>query len=367
MKVYGKRGKRSHIIIPIQSKFEDVEFSEDDDDGHQQSIDLKTSSTNSIISRDTTRPTSKEFSTTLQTTVESVRQHVIAYRSDSLELETKDESNDDFKKEESKLDAFDFMSNTAPKKKKRKTNYRKERLIEEDDEDIDTSQLKVVNDVNRYISSLKDAVDPNNDAKNTDILKKLFEEPLQESIKGTDLDKKNHQRLYGRNRTFLINNDDEENLELEVSDADIDQKIPLTTMQRLEATHHYNDLKNMGTDLKYENDLDFLTRKRLSSIDLASELLHLCLNLENDDQFRMFILEHHSEDIWRWSLTCFRTILEENYNHEFLSVLLLLQGYILSTLPLDTDSLPEEIDMFISALYDQIYFKVLVIRQVEVI
>ena len=357
MKTYGKF-KRSTLQLALlqPDNKSDVEFSSDSDNdtGVLSSIDTHSIGKNvspppknvGVHSENVTIPASSDNNSTLG--------------------KGSTEANQD------SLSVFDFMSKTiSPKVKRRKTRYTLRRptgyfdesVSGESGDNIQDRGSEKLNDIINNVNEFLDGLQP----KNEDPLLHMFEE---QAIQGGDdcskEDEDSNQqlasasgRVYDKRRTLLIDRKGEEDMEdtilEEYNEALEDEK---REEEKLESSlspdehrltqgrlYHYNELKNMGQTLSYQEDLDFL----MSSVspngtveDFMSTLLAFSSSIDTNEPFKCYLLKNHSLEICQKCLT--RMDLDS-------LPLLLVQSYILNTfLPQAGDSAPKKLPKNISTL-----------------
>ncbi|CCD22749.1 Rad61p NDAI_0A05940 [Naumovozyma dairenensis CBS 421] len=330
MKVYGRSGKASRVSIngklqssPVEDN-DNIEFSSDDEN----------------------KSTSRQSSDTLQTTLDTI--HRNGPSSDQgkhiIEQEHGLEFKEGKRKSEAvavgKSDAFAFLEiESKGSLKRRKTNYRRSKR-EENYQESGTSSPAMedgingiyenINDVNEYINSLND------DGS-------LVEKFVKEHLMVFDTNAKENQALsdksvpgatskksYGRLRTILINKNEDEDIEA-LSETELQNRAIATEEKKSTKNNdltHFNELKNMGTSLKYRDDLDFLQRKEMGTIEYISALVNFCITLHTDEDFKKIVMELDIDTIRDW---CFESY-PEGLQSSTLEIIYLLQGYLITTL-----------------------------------
>lgn len=208
-----------------------------------------------------------------------------------------------FMKDE-KLSAFNFLDGSKASKRKRRRTYQKHDAnitssIEPDVQDEDSITMhnefesirKIYNDINEFILKLPRADD--------DILNKMLENEMKmdDAVENNSI-RTSKDKKYGKFRTILIN----KNKENEIMGEEVDQKANTLSLNNadnsnaekegLTSTNHYNELKNMGDTIKYQDDIEFLLSNSKSNDNTTvpineyfKKLLNLSLMIINDEEF----------------------------------------------------------------------------------
>ena len=329
VKVYGKRSS-SLVCQFSQPNDSEVELS-DTEDGKQEDDqrDCATEVTDSTsggqdelaLSNDTTVETSK-------LSCDSEDQFSIS----SVPSSVQGTHNED------KFKAFDFLdSNTNTKK--RRTNYRRNNSEVCDIPATGFPSIPIdrtVSDLNAFLSSLQPANGEDDLQEHSRELRKSVQES-KSKVRG--------RVMYDRSRTMLYNKEEEENAieegEEKEDTTEISEEDPSSADG---STHHYNELKNMGESLKYQDDLGFLTEKSPSKLDtdsFTSRLLNLALTLKQDEDFLLYVDKHCAIDVCSWSLA------KKALDHP---VTTMLQAFLLAKIDLPQESLPFLSEKLIVAL-----------------
>lgn len=244
------------------------------------------------------------------------------------------------REEVAKLKAFDFLDSDL-KPKKRKTNYTRN-SCQTDDSSVaglpDVLIDRTVSDLNDFLSSL------NSSTEEAD-LQGTLEKELRSSIKERKSDVKGRV-MYDRSRTMLYKKDGEEDL---VEDVEGKEGAAIETpaehqMSAEGTTHHYNELKNMGEWMKYQDDLEFLTEKSPANFDsnlFTSRLINLTLTLSQDEDFLAYIHRHCTVEVCGWFLA------KKSLDHP---VIMLLQAFLLVKIQLPEEHLPPYFEQLVLAL-----------------
>lgn len=229
--------------------------------------------------------------------------------------------------------SYDFLDipfeRVLKKRKKRSKKYHKTIIKEitasDDDDDSNDSQLmdneenknllECLNNVKTFISNIKPIDD------NVDILLNNHSEVTNTDNNNGILPsiKSNRAKLYGRNRTILLDQNKQEDEELSESDIEEEQNITekINSSQQFNSssitsdtssqyikTHNYSELKNMGTSLKYQYDLDFLlidtNDPEVTEAELIPKFINFALLLENEDAFFEYVKKYRLMEIWCW-------------------------------------------------------------------
>ena len=270
------------------------------------------------------------------------------------------------------LSVFDFMSKAiSPKVKRKKTRYTSRRPTGYFDESVDgvpsdhmqdrgSERLNdIINNVNEFLDGLQ--------PKNEDPLLHMFEEQaMQGRDAGSGRDEDNNKqpasasgRVYDKRRTLLIDRKGEEDMEdtilEEYNEALEDEKREEEKLENSLSPdehkltqgrlYHYNELRNMGQTLSYQEDLDFL----MSSVspngnieDFMSSLLDFSSAIDTNEPFKCYLLKNHSLEI------CQKCLMRIDLDS---LPLLLVQSHILDTfLPQAGDNALNKLPNNISAV-----------------
>ncbi|AQZ16064.1 RAD61 (YDR014W) [Zygosaccharomyces parabailii] len=233
------------------------------------------------------------------------------------------------------LKAFDFLDHTEQLTKRRKTLH--QASTDPNDEDTATKLVndnpfnKTIDDLNKFISSLK-----NGDESS---IQETFKEELEKSLE-LKSSGGSGKLTYGHSRTILLSKDEEEGLE-----ADEDE-LKLSKEQKDDSqTYHINELKNMGDNLKYQDDLELLMEgspTKMSRPHFTSNLLSIALTMNADEDFCCYVNEHQAAEMWRWFFS------QRDWNDP---VLILMQGWLSTIFHLPADDLPPFFQSFVAASY----------------
>lgn len=206
------------------------------------------------------------------------------------------------------LDLLNFLNEPALK---RRRNYIKQEFSVPTIEKPFYEVEQVINNVDNILTSL-------NSKSNIDL------HIADDNKREINMNKKNSSSrvTYGKTRTFLVKK--------VTSDSEVEDSTNCINTEDLcddTSLHHFNQLKNMGESLKYQDELDFIMDLHTPSTrnDKISKILNLTLNFLNDKHFLDYIIRYYSKEIWEW---CF---LEIDSNDEILS---LLQVFIVTTIPI---------------------------------
>lgn len=230
---------------------------------------------------------------------------------------------------EDKFKAFDFLD-SGTNTKKRRTNYRR---TNSDVCDVPATGFpsisidRTVSDLNAFLSSLQPT-------DGEDDLQETLERELRKSVQESK-SKVRGRVMYDRSRTILYNKEEEENAIEGSEEKDDTTEISGEDPSSADgSTHHYNELKNMGESLKYQDDLGFLTEKLPSKLDtdsFTSRLLNLALTLKQDEDFLKYVDKHCAIDVCSWSLA------KKAFDHP---VTTMLQAFLLAKIDLPQENLP---------------------------
>lgn len=244
-----------------------------------------------------------------------------------------------FPLDQSELKAFDFLDEHSQVKKRRKTNYK--RLYNENFNDTgnfnpQSGINKTIDELHEFLSVLK--------GRNDNSIQETFKKELRKSVEEKD-SKMDSKITYGRLRTMLLGKDEDDAIELEEETEENHLKKPSTSnVQDSISTHHYNELKNMGEILKFQDDLEFLTEDDPAIMDtplFTFKLLNLALTMNNDEEFCRYINKHCVVEVSNW---CFS---KKDFGNE---MLLLFQGYLSTKLNVPSKDLPRCFEQFIISL-----------------
>lgn len=240
--------------------------------------------------------------------------------------------------EVAKLRAFDFLD--SGQKKKRRRNYTRtgSDIFNPSLTDLPNISIdKTVSDLNDFLSSLKST-------NEEETLQETLEKELRKSVEDKQSDVAGRVR-YDGSRTILYNKNEEEDVSEEAAEEDSTPETPKEPSDTIEgSTHHYNELRNMGESLKYQDELEFLQEKSAASIDVnsfTSILLNLALTLKQDSEFLQYVNKHHAIDVCSW---CFAI---EALNHPVIG---LLQAFFLSEINLPREHLPHFFEELVTTL-----------------
>lgn len=317
MKVYGKYSRYRRIIESFDSSA--VELSDESDRSEDEGY-----LNDCLASDDTTKVT---------TAGQATRQLAISKaqfdHENSIEVvDTTSEELRDSKRESTALEMLDFLD--KPKKKKRKTNYTKHNPATSEENTIASKITddfqKTIDSVNGILLSLKDP-------------EEATKEKLHEQyVDGVEEERQGSQKTYGRTRTILFRESQADEL-----DSDPESEFPSINndVKREDdaTTYHFNQLRTMGENLKYQDDIEFImnSERPLKLHDIVSRLLNLALSMITNDGLCAYIIKYHHKNVWKW---CFS---KTDCKDQTLS---LLQGFIACTIPVDVnDVLWRTIDM----------------------
>ncbi|CCF58263.1 hypothetical protein KAFR_0E01090 [Kazachstania africana CBS 2517] len=315
MKTYSRRGRSAPVIS--YSKLRTPDFSLSDNDDQDLSDDsFDGGDGNDVID---------ESNDSAKTEVEIIISSKAAFIEEAAELELTTDKNDppdneletvdnlhtteEIQDQDDHLIAFDFMDSTK-KVKRRRTNY-KRTTMDVDSEDNSpiskktSTMKKVVEDVDDFLSNLKPF--------NEEYLQKMIENELLKETNDQDCTEADNtissQRVYNNKRTILhktnefekdVADDDESGQLDEHEDGHSDRTI------KNDVTYHYNELKNMGSSIKYQEDLEFLTFNGSTDMKIssfASKLLNFIYAIDNDQSFLEYIQKNHESKLLDWCFT----------------------------------------------------------------
>lgn len=338
MKVYGKQGN-SVAIHYVQSEISDVELSDEGEieigeQAYVENMKLLAQRTNqSSESNVDTAAIAKGNSTNdnfhFTNNVDASFGNATVPSSFEISLPH----------EMSELEAFDFLDEHSQVNKRRKTNYKRHyNEISNDTEDVNPQNgiNKTINELNEFLSSLKE--------RNDNAIQETFKKELGKSVeeKSSKMDSK---VTYGRLRTMLLSKDEDDAIELEEeTEENHFEKPNIANLQDSVSTHHYNELKNMGEILKYQDDLEFLAEDDPAIMNtplFTSKLLNLALTMNNDEEFCRYINRHCAVEVSAW---CFSN---KDFGNE---MILLLQAYLSTKLNLPSKDLPRCFQQFMISL-----------------
>ncbi|CAD6609675.1 BAH_G0008580.mRNA.1.CDS.1 [Saccharomyces cerevisiae] len=362
MRAYGKRGPvlrtpfRSNKGLPSSS---DVEFS--DDDVNSMIPDVSSTISSSIADHpiegllDEPRK-AQDSSSSFDGTNEKPSSQLDSKRNDqNVRIITSSDTSMAFMKDE-KLSAFNFLDGSKASKRKRRRTYQKHDAnitssIEPDVQDEDSITMhnefesikKIYNDINEFILKLPRADD--------DILNKMLENEMKmdDAVENNSI-RTSKDKKYGKFRTILIN----KNKENEIMGEEVDQKANTLSLNNadnsnaekegLTSTNHYNELKNMGDTIKYQDDIEFLLSNSKSNDNTTvpineyfKKLLNLSLMIINDEEFFQYAKRYFKKEIIKLSFAQFRSDFPE---------LILLQGYLLHKVSESQSDFPSSFDNF---------------------
>ncbi|CAI4324876.1 CEQ_1a_G0007830.mRNA.1.CDS.1 [Saccharomyces cerevisiae] len=362
MRAYGKRGPilrtpfGSNKGLPSSS---DVEFS--DDDVNSVIPDVSSTISSSIADHpiegllDEPRR-AQNSSSSFDGTNEKPSSQLDSKRNDqNVRIITSSDTSMAFMKDE-KLSAFNFLDGSKASKRKRRRTYQKHDAnitssIEPDVQDEDSITMhnefesirKIYNDINEFILKLPRADD--------DILNKMLENEMKmdDAVENNSI-RTSKDKKYGKFRTILIN----KNKENEIMGEEVDQKANTLSLNNadnsnaekegLTSTNHYNELKNMGDTIKYQDDIEFLLSNSKSNDNTTvpineyfKKLLNLSLMIINDEEFFQYAKRYFKKEIIKLSFAQFRSDFPE---------LILLQGYLLHKVSESQSDFPPSFDNF---------------------
>lgn len=345
MKTYGKRSSSLAIFYAKSNLSDDIELSDDGEVESYEGPSLDEQSlplSNLTYGDESLRSLDVSTAPAVAGVSAEESSRVIRGRDDENTGSMTIVSSFDGSNSTSDLKAFDFLDELHRPKKKRRTNYKKELLPDIESHysyNPATPVKKTIDDLNLLLSSLK--------SMDYESLEKNFQVKLEDSVQ----DKPSvlgRRVTYGSARTFL------QAVEGEPADEDEEdiQEDKLRITHQPEArdaatTHHFNELKNMGDFLKYQDDLEFLTEDLPTSLDhkiFISKLLNLSLAICNDEGFLQYIMRGNLFKVRNW---CFSNY----YSDPFI---LLLQGYLLTKLQLKSQDLPSCTQSIIHLLVPQL-------------
>ncbi|SMN20306.1 similar to Saccharomyces cerevisiae YDR014W RAD61 Subunit of a complex (Scc3p, Pds5p, Rad61p) that inhibits sister chromatid cohesion [Maudiozyma saulgeensis] len=384
MRAYGRRGRTAPTISISQSMASDVSFSQSEDEiSNESEIEQTHSEMNTSYSSPGIKPkktlngkVEKSTDTTNRSgrdarkmipssdlilhevdchssfeTIEPCPSSDINISAHKFEISPKKAVQND-EKNMKDLQVFDFLDMPNNDTKRRKTNYYKhvaydvEAQSEEEEEEeeegvfdgperINPSMNKVLENVGNFLLTLEPKKDHS--------LEDMFDEERKDCNKRDAYDGKVNkgQKVYNNRRTLLVKNSTIEDGEQSIVDEYLDEieenrnkgtesndsSVHITRSvipKRNDKTYTFNELKNIGNSLKYQEDYDYLTNTLQKSTSLSSTisiLSEFILAISGDDEFLLYIAKHHSDDICKWCLQQ-----DPSNNQE----LLLLQGYILN-------------------------------------
>ncbi|CAI4330841.1 CQS_1a_G0008730.mRNA.1.CDS.1 [Saccharomyces cerevisiae] len=361
MRAYGKRGPvlrtpfRSNKGLSSSS---DVEFS--DDDVNSVIPDVSSTISSSIADHpiegllDEPRK-AQDSSSSFDGTNEKPSSQLDSKRNDqNVKIITSSDTSMAFMKDE-KLSAFNFLDGSKASKRKRRRTYQKHDAnitssIEPDVQDEDSITMhnefesirKIYNDINEFILKLPRADD--------DILNKMLENEMKmdDAIENNSI-RTSKDKKYGKFRTILIN----KNKENEIMGEEVDQKANTLSLNNADnsnaekeglTSNHYNELKNMGDTIKYQDDIEFLLSNSKSNDNTTvpineyfKKLLNLSLMIINDEEFFQYAKRYFKKEIIKLSFAQFRSDFPE---------LILLQGYLLHKVSESQSDFPPSFDNF---------------------
>ncbi|CAI4331235.1 BAQ_1a_G0008940.mRNA.1.CDS.1 [Saccharomyces cerevisiae] len=362
MRAYGKRGPvlrtpfRFNKGLPSSS---DAEFS--DDDVNSVIPDVSSTISSSIADHpiegllDGPRK-AQDSSSSFDGTNEKPSLQLDSKRNDqNVRIITSSDTSMAFMKDE-KLSAFNFLDGSKASKRKRRRTYQKHDAnitssIEPDVQDEDSITMhnefesikKIYNDINEFILTLPRADD--------DILNKMLENEMKmdDAVENNSI-RTSKDKKYGKFRTILIN----KNKENEIMEEEVDHKANTLSLNNadnsnaekevLTSTNHYNELKNMGDTIKYQDDIEFLLSNSKSNDNTAvpineyfKKLLNLSLMIINDEEFFQYAKRYFKKEIIKLNFAQFRSDFPE---------LILLQGYLLHKVSESQSDFPSSFDNF---------------------
>lgn len=388
MKAYGKYGRTVPVFSAASTVSQDVEFSQSDgeDSDNEQLKTCKSEPDTAILSIEDSKiviQDSIKHSSLVNTEFNSIPSDPNIQEGkfstslkdsrienfDDIQISTPKckkvtKNNLENEEEPDELLAFDFL-NSSSKPKRRKTNYIKHRRHDVGSEDsfdeisyINEKSQGSINKIIQNVSTFLSTLEPEDDHLLEDIFNvdngKQSEDTYNKEVN-------NSQKVYNSSRTLLIDNNAEAEEQsmiddyLEETQKEENLKFDNNTGSSNEVnssskntgrTYHYNELKNMGKSLKYEEDYDYLTNNLTNNstlLQVISVVLEFITVINSDKNFFRYLKEQHPKDICLWSL-----------KKQFLKSeeLVLMQGYILSEFGLNTDQLQSitNIERFIICL-----------------
>ncbi|CAI4057865.1 Rad61p SKDI_04G2460 [Saccharomyces kudriavzevii IFO 1802] len=256
-----------------------------------------------------------------------------------------------------KLSAFNFLDGSKISKTKRRRTYQRHDAstassIEPNLQDEGNLMMQnesesikqIYNDINEFILNLPRADD--------DVLNKMFENELnKDNVEEGENMLTSKDRKYGKSRTILISKNKENEMAEEEEDDQKANAVPTNNpygdnseKEGLTSTNHYNELKNMGDTIKYQDDIDFFLSNSKNSVndsgsinDYFKKLLNLSLMIINDDGFFQYARRYFKKEII--SLSFFRVELD-------FPELMLLQGYLLGKVSESQCDFPPSFESF---------------------
>ncbi|KOH00872.1 Rad61p [Saccharomyces eubayanus] len=361
MRAYGRRGPVFRSSLKSNrgsSSSSNVEFS--DDDVNSIIPDLSSTMSSSIADHPVEVFLDKhDPGEHASTSFVNINEDALSQNSKESIQDVKTITSDDtslvlMKKE--KLSAFDFLDGSkTSKRKKRRTYQRHDTSIEssielngQDEDGVMTqneseSAKQIYNDINEFILNLPKADD--------DVFNKMFENELKEDNVEEEDTSTLKNRKYGKSRTILINkNKDDEIAEEEDDDQRANTIIKNngdssnTEKEGLSSTNHYNELKNMGDTIKYQDDIEFFlsnskndNNDEQSINDYFKILLNLSLMIVNDDGFFQYAKRYFKKEVIKLVFSRVKLDFAE---------LLLLQGYLLNKVSESQCDFPSNFEVF---------------------
>ncbi|AET40434.1 Rad61p Ecym_6029 [Eremothecium cymbalariae DBVPG len=283
MKVYGRFRKYTAVLDSLKDeRKEDNSFSSDDENGYK------------VVSDDTTTVNAT------QETIPEITENIITVnKRSSADTSVKDGC------------VWKFLEKPGVTKVKRRRVLREECV----NDPTDTVFSKAVNTVQDIISSLKPA---------EEVIRGLEPKMTVERCQCADSSKIS----YGRTRTMLMKteqaSEDEGNI-VEENSLEDEGDDPSGIME----SQHFNQLRNMGEWVKYQDDLDIVINYEYNSVgDKRAALLSLCLDMINNEKLSQYIVRYRHHEFWKW---CFE------FTDPNQKVLSFLQCFIVDTIPLKND------------------------------
>ncbi|CAI4037903.1 hypothetical protein SMKI_04G2390 [Saccharomyces mikatae IFO 1815] len=255
-----------------------------------------------------------------------------------------------------KLSAFDFLDGSKTSKRKRRRTYQRHDInvsssIESNIQDEDNILLQnesetikqIYNDINEFILNLPKA--------DEDVLNKMFEnEVKKDNDEEDDNTRTSKDKKYGKFRTILLNKNKAE----EIVEEEEEQGINAVSISNahsgnaekegLTSTNHYNELKNMGDTIKYQDDIEFFLSNHKNNHndkflinDHFKKLLNLSLMIINDGGFFQYSKRYFKKEIISLTFVQIQSDFPE---------LMLLQGYLLYKLSESECDFPPNFESF---------------------
>lgn len=241
----------------------------------------------------------------------------------------------------SNLKAFDFLDKAEAPKKRRRIYYEDhlDDIQDEKDSNVNENSLNnTINDLNKFVSSLKNSDET--------LLQDTFKKELEKSVEDPNSKDPPGKLTYDRSRTILMSKDEEEGL-----DEEDEEPRPIEDGVGKDVddsqTYHINELRNMGDMLQYQDDLELLLEgspSRMSRIQFVSHLLNIALAMNGDQEFCSYVNKRQARDMWR------RTFHQVDLRD---GLLLLIQGFLATKFQLPPNELPPFFNEFVRTLCKQ--------------